>query len=118
MPYGFKIVRMRPVAANKYPSECATKININALENSGSQMCDFASFVFTFIVCVLQLIYLRQFKQLRSLNLQGNPICRHEDYKIYTSALLRHTLVYLDYFLLDTDSVRDLSINSCHSTKQ
>ncbi|XP_055040332.2 dynein regulatory complex subunit 3 [Misgurnus anguillicaudatus] len=45
-------------------------------------------------------IYLRQFKNLRTLNLAGNPICDEEKYKTFVTAYLPD-LVYLDYRLLD-----------------
>ncbi|KAM4598286.1 dynein regulatory complex subunit 3 [Polymixia lowei] len=45
-------------------------------------------------------IYLRQFKNLHTLNLAGNPICEEDDYKFFIAAYFSH-LVYLDYRLLD-----------------
>ncbi|XP_051742051.1 dynein regulatory complex subunit 3 [Ctenopharyngodon idella] len=45
-------------------------------------------------------IYLRKFKKLLTLNLAGNPICDEESYKIFVTAYLPD-LVYLDYRLLD-----------------
>ncbi|RXN19781.1 dynein regulatory complex subunit 3 [Labeo rohita] len=45
-------------------------------------------------------LYLRKFKNLRTLNLAGNPICDEEKYKIFVTAYLPD-LVYLDYRLLD-----------------
>ncbi|KAL2101181.1 hypothetical protein ACEWY4_002942 [Coilia grayii] len=45
-------------------------------------------------------IYLRRFKDLRTLNLAGNPLCNEENYKIFIAAYLPD-LVYLDYRLVD-----------------
>ncbi|XP_041943403.1 dynein regulatory complex subunit 3 [Alosa sapidissima] len=45
-------------------------------------------------------LYLRRFKDLRTLNLAGNPLCKEENYKIFIAAYLPD-LVYLDYRLLD-----------------
>ncbi|XP_051571594.1 dynein regulatory complex subunit 3 [Myxocyprinus asiaticus] len=45
-------------------------------------------------------IYLRKFKNLRTLNLAGNPFCDDENYKIFVTAYFPD-LVYLDYRLLD-----------------
>ncbi|XP_016308057.1 dynein regulatory complex subunit 3 [Sinocyclocheilus anshuiensis] len=45
-------------------------------------------------------LYLRKFKNLRTLNLAGNPICEEERYKTFVTAYLPD-LVYLDYRLLD-----------------
>ncbi|XP_077069908.1 dynein regulatory complex subunit 3 [Siphateles boraxobius] len=45
-------------------------------------------------------LYLRKFKNLRSLTLAGNPICDEENFKIFVTAYLPD-LVYLDYRLLD-----------------
>ncbi|XP_072506270.1 dynein regulatory complex subunit 3 [Notamacropus eugenii] len=49
---------------------------------------------------LLNVIYLRRFAFLRSLNLAGNPICEEEDYKLFVSAHLPD-LVYLDFRLID-----------------
>ncbi|XP_058260362.1 dynein regulatory complex subunit 3 [Hemibagrus wyckioides] len=45
-------------------------------------------------------IYLRKFKNLRTLDLAGNPFCKDENYKVFVTAHLPD-LVYLDYRLLD-----------------
>uniref|UniRef100_A0A3B1JE72 Dynein regulatory complex subunit 3 n=1 Tax=Astyanax mexicanus TaxID=7994 RepID=A0A3B1JE72_ASTMX len=45
-------------------------------------------------------IYLRRFKNLRSLNLARNPICQETNYKIFVVAYLPD-LVYLDFRLVD-----------------
>ncbi len=41
-------------------------------------------------------MYLRQFKNLRMINLAGNPICSGSDYKSYVLSHLKG-LIYLDY---------------------
>lgn len=46
------------------------------------------------------LLYLRKFKELNTLNLSGNPFCKEEQYYTYTIAHLT-SLVYLDYRLID-----------------
>ena len=51
-----------------------------------------------------QLIYLRRFPKLLTLNLGGNPICEQDDYKKYVVAHLPN-LEYLDYRLVDEASV-------------
>lgn len=65
---------------------------------------------------MLQLLYLRRFKNLRTLNLGGNPFCENADppYKAYVAAFLPH-LEYLDYRLIDEDTVRKLSNNEISS---
>ncbi|KAM9457420.1 dynein regulatory complex subunit 3 [Clarias gariepinus] len=45
-------------------------------------------------------IYLRKFKNLRTLDLAGNEICNDENYKRFVAAYLPD-LVYLDYRLID-----------------
>nr|XP_033818720.1 dynein regulatory complex subunit 3 [Geotrypetes seraphini]XP_033818721.1 dynein regulatory complex subunit 3 [Geotrypetes seraphini] len=46
------------------------------------------------------LVYLRSFKDLRTLSLAGNPISENEDYKMLVAAHLPD-LVYLDFRMLD-----------------
>ncbi len=41
-------------------------------------------------------MYLRQFKQLRLVNLAGNPICKDHDYRSYVLSHVKD-LIYLDY---------------------
>lgn len=53
------------------------------------------------------LIYLRKFKQLRTLNLSGNPLCEDEQYKLFVAAHLPD-LVYLDFRLQD-ENIRDIA---------
>uniref|UniRef100_A0A670JUX4 Dynein regulatory complex subunit 3 n=1 Tax=Podarcis muralis TaxID=64176 RepID=A0A670JUX4_PODMU len=50
-------------------------------------------------------IYLRQFQNLRTLNLTGNPVCENEVYSAFIAAYLPD-LVYLDFRLVDDNSVR------------
>uniref|UniRef100_A0A4W4GW58 Dynein regulatory complex subunit 3 n=1 Tax=Electrophorus electricus TaxID=8005 RepID=A0A4W4GW58_ELEEL len=45
-------------------------------------------------------IYLRKFKNLRTLNLAGNPVCKEENYTIFVAAYISD-LVYLDFRPLD-----------------
>eukprot|EP00744_Colponema_vietnamica_P004863 GILI01007203.1.p1 GENE.GILI01007203.1~~GILI01007203.1.p1 ORF type:complete len:523 (+),score=182.97 GILI01007203.1:70-1638(+) len=56
------------------------------------------------IASLEQLMYLRSFKSLRVLNLEGNPICKEPDYKLYVLAHLK-ALKYLDYALIEEASV-------------
>ena len=58
----------------------------------------------TVIFLPLQIVYLRRFKQLQTLNLSGNPICEQEDYKPYLIAHMP-VLEYLDYRLIDEAAV-------------
>uniref|UniRef100_A0A8C7J7Z5 Dynein regulatory complex subunit 3 n=1 Tax=Oncorhynchus kisutch TaxID=8019 RepID=A0A8C7J7Z5_ONCKI len=53
-----------------------------------------------FLAQLENVIYLRKFKNLRTLNLAGNPICKEDRYKIFVAAYLPE-LVYLDFRLLD-----------------
>ncbi|XP_075035319.1 dynein regulatory complex subunit 3 [Mixophyes fleayi] len=53
------------------------------------------------------LTYLRRFKQLRTLNLSGNPLSEDEQYKLFVAAHLGD-LVYLDFRLLD-ENIRDIA---------
>ena len=50
------------------------------------------------------MVYLRQFKELRTLNLSGNPFCSQADYKPYVIAFLS-SVNFLDYRLIDEQSV-------------
>ncbi|XP_037664412.1 dynein regulatory complex subunit 3 isoform X2 [Choloepus didactylus] len=49
---------------------------------------------------MLNIIYLRRFKDLRTLSLSGNPISESEDYKMFIYAYLPD-LVYLDFRRID-----------------
>ncbi|XP_063790922.1 dynein regulatory complex subunit 3 [Pseudophryne corroboree] len=53
------------------------------------------------------LTYLRRFKQLRTLNLAGNPLSADEQYKLFVAAHLGN-LVYLDFRLLD-ETIREIA---------
>lgn len=55
-------------------------------------------------LCLPQMIYLRKFKNLRTLNLNGNPVCDSEQYSTFIAAYLPD-LVYLDFRLLDDNMV-------------
>ena len=55
-------------------------------------------------IYILQVVYLRQFKELRTLNLSGNPFCSQADYKPYVIAFLS-SVNFLDYRLIDEQSV-------------
>ena len=52
-----------------------------------------------------QLLYLRRFKKLQTLNLSGNPIAQMDEYKDYTIAYLP-AIEFLDYRLVDENSVK------------
>ncbi|NXE95020.1 DRC3 protein, partial [Menura novaehollandiae] len=54
-------------------------------------------------------VYLRRFKNLRTLNLTGNPFCDDEQYTLFVIAYLPN-LVYLDFKL-----VRDTTVRFLHS---
>ncbi|XP_043439240.1 dynein regulatory complex subunit 3 isoform X1 [Prionailurus bengalensis] len=49
---------------------------------------------------MMNIIYLRRFKDLRTLSLSGNPIAEEEDYKMFICAYLPD-LVYLDFRRID-----------------
>uniref|UniRef100_A0A8C0JA87 Dynein regulatory complex subunit 3 n=1 Tax=Chelonoidis abingdonii TaxID=106734 RepID=A0A8C0JA87_CHEAB len=52
-------------------------------------------------------VYLRKFKNLRTLNLTGNPVCENEQYSMFIAAHLPD-LVYLDFRLVD-ENTRELA---------
>ncbi|NWW77186.1 DRC3 protein, partial [Climacteris rufus] len=54
-------------------------------------------------------VYLRRFKNLQTLNLAGNPFCNEEQYSLFVVAHLPN-LVYLDFKL-----VRDTTVRFLHS---
>nr|XP_034986928.1 dynein regulatory complex subunit 3 isoform X3 [Zootoca vivipara]XP_034986929.1 dynein regulatory complex subunit 3 isoform X3 [Zootoca vivipara]XP_034986930.1 dynein regulatory complex subunit 3 isoform X3 [Zootoca vivipara]XP_034986931.1 dynein regulatory complex subunit 3 isoform X3 [Zootoca vivipara] len=58
--------------------------------------------------CRVQVIYLRKFKNLRTLNLTGNPVCENEVYTTFIAAYLPD-LVYLDFRLVD-DNTREMAL--------
>ncbi|CAM9528341.1 unnamed protein product [Bubo scandiacus] len=53
-------------------------------------------------------IYLRRFKNLRTLNLSGNPFCDNEQYMLFVVAHLPD-LVYLDFKLV-SDTTREVAV--------
>ncbi|XP_015264753.1 PREDICTED: leucine-rich repeat-containing protein 48 [Gekko japonicus] len=53
------------------------------------------------------LVYLRKFKELRTLNLAGNPVCDNEAYTMYIAAYLPD-LVYLDFRMVE-DSTKEIA---------
>ncbi|KAL8175338.1 UNVERIFIED_CONTAM: Dynein regulatory complex subunit 3 [Gekko kuhli] len=53
------------------------------------------------------LIYLRKFKELRTLNLAGNPVCDNDAYAKYIAAYLPD-LVYLDFRMVE-DSTKEIA---------
>ncbi|KAM6197058.1 dynein regulatory complex subunit 3 [Sarcoramphus papa] len=53
-------------------------------------------------------IYLRRFKSLRTLNLTGNPLCDDEQYTLFVVAHLPD-LVYLDFKLV-SDTTREVAV--------
>ncbi|NXJ92292.1 DRC3 protein, partial [Corythaixoides concolor] len=57
-------------------------------------------------------IYLRRFKNLRTLNLTGNPLCDDEQYTLFVVAHLPK-LVYLDFKLLSDATVRISAFPAC-----
>ncbi|NXN60621.1 DRC3 protein, partial [Rynchops niger] len=54
-------------------------------------------------------IYLRRFKKLRTLNLRGNPLCDDEQYMLFVVAHLPD-LVYLDYKRV-SDTTREVAVS-------
>ncbi|XP_075415256.1 dynein regulatory complex subunit 3 [Tenrec ecaudatus] len=56
---------------------------------------------------MMNIIYLRRFKDLRTLSLSGNPISEAEDYKMFICAYLPD-LVYLDFRRID-DHTKELA---------
>uniref|UniRef100_A0A674JVT0 Dynein regulatory complex subunit 3 n=1 Tax=Terrapene triunguis TaxID=2587831 RepID=A0A674JVT0_9SAUR len=55
-------------------------------------------------------VYLRKFKNLRTLNLTGNPVCENEQYSMFIAAHLPD-LVYLDFRLVDENTLLDMIQN-------
>ena len=55
-------------------------------------------------VLIPQVIYLRRFKNLHTLNLAGNPLAQEVNYKLFIAAYLSD-LAYLDYRLLNGETV-------------
>jgi len=50
------------------------------------------------------IMYLRSFAKLQSVNLVGNPFCQEDEYRRYVLAHLKH-IKYLDYRLVDQQAV-------------
>ncbi|XP_031462614.1 dynein regulatory complex subunit 3 isoform X5 [Phasianus colchicus] len=57
-------------------------------------------------------VYLRRFKNLHTLNLTGNPFCDEEQYMLFVVAHLPG-LVYLDFKLV-SDTTREVAISNYH----
>uniref|UniRef100_A0A8C9TD26 Dynein regulatory complex subunit 3 n=1 Tax=Scleropages formosus TaxID=113540 RepID=A0A8C9TD26_SCLFO len=57
-------------------------------------------------------VYLRKFKNLRTLNLAGNPLCKESNYKVFIAAHFPE-LVYLDFRILDKQTVSSLTFAQC-----
>uniref|UniRef100_A0A8B9CFB2 Dynein regulatory complex subunit 3 n=1 Tax=Anser brachyrhynchus TaxID=132585 RepID=A0A8B9CFB2_9AVES len=57
-------------------------------------------------------VYLRRFKKLRTLNLTGNPFCEEEQYVLFVVAHIPD-LVYLDFKLV-SDTTRELAVSKYH----
>ncbi|NWX42764.1 DRC3 protein, partial [Steatornis caripensis] len=57
-------------------------------------------------------IYLRRFKNLRTLNLTGNPLCDDEQYTLFVVAHLPD-LVYLDFKLVSDTMVSSFAFPAC-----
>ncbi|EFJ51609.1 hypothetical protein VOLCADRAFT_73327 [Volvox carteri f. nagariensis] len=62
-----------------------TLVNLNVLSLGNNQLTQLDN-----------VMYLRQFKQLRLVNLAGNPICKDHDYRSYVLSHIKD-LIYLDY---------------------
>ncbi|KAI6076554.1 Dynein regulatory complex subunit 3 isoform X1 [Aix galericulata] len=57
-------------------------------------------------------VYLRRFKKLRTLNLTGNPFCEEEQYVLFVVAHIPD-LVYLDFKRV-SDTTRELAVSKYH----
>uniref|UniRef100_A0A2K6EUG8 Dynein regulatory complex subunit 3 n=1 Tax=Propithecus coquereli TaxID=379532 RepID=A0A2K6EUG8_PROCO len=67
---------------------------------------------------MMNIIYLRQFKYLRTLSLSGNPISEAEDYKMFICAYLPD-LVYLDFRRISDDTASvSLSVSQLCETER
>lgn len=64
-----------------------------------------------------QVIYLRRFKNLRTLNLTGNPLCHDEQYTLFVVAHLPD-LVYLDFKLVSDTTVSISAFPACEIGQQ
>jgi len=76
---------------------------LNGLENCTGLHC--LSVGNNSISSLENLMYLRKFKKLRMLNLEGNPVCHDPEYRMFVLAHIRN-LKYLDYaMVVDSDVV-------------
>lgn len=57
-----------------------------------------------------EIIYLRRFKELKSVNLAGNPCAENEDFRIYVAVMLPNVRYY-EYRLL-TEVERELGLET------
>ena len=72
-------------------------ITQSILEDGGFfKFCNVASF-FTY-----QVLYLRNFPKLKSLNLAGNPMCERKNFTNYVYAFLP-CLVFFEYAMIHTE---------------
>ncbi|NXF31682.1 DRC3 protein, partial [Nyctibius bracteatus] len=62
-------------------------------------------------------IYLRRFKNLRTLNLTGNPLCHDEQYVLFVVAHLPD-LIYLDFKLVSDTTVSISAFPACEMEQQ
>ncbi|NWH56269.1 DRC3 protein, partial [Geococcyx californianus] len=65
------------------------------------------------LTALKDVIYLRRFKNLRALNLAGNPLCDDEQYTLFVIAYLPN-LVYLDFKVVHDTTV---SISALHASE-
>lgn len=56
-----------------------------------------------------QVLYLRQFGKLKSLNLSGNPLCHDQKFLQFICAYLPN-LVYYEYCMIQDDQRREARI--------
>ncbi|XP_062874975.1 dynein regulatory complex subunit 3 [Trichomycterus rosablanca] len=78
--------------------------NMNALQN-----LEILSLGNNLIYQLDNVTYLRKCKNLRTLNLDGNPVSKEENYKVFIAAYLSD-LVYLDFRLLDQQTREKASV--------
>lgn len=56
------------------------------------------------------IIYLRRFKELKSVNLAGNPCAEHDDFRIYVAVILPH-VSYYEYKMV-TDAEKEMGFET------
>lgn len=56
------------------------------------------------------IIYLRRFKELKSVNLAGNPCAEHEDFRTYVAVMLPHVSYYEYKMITDEEKERGLEM--------